>query len=99
MRTASPGVALSALIGGRLLRRGPIPHAGEMDRDQTRRPGDVLLGRYFDRADADTRELARADFKRLIGAVLRIALRAARDESTGSDSPEVVGRLKIPPVA
>jgi hypothetical protein len=63
--------------------------------DQTMRPGDLLLGRDLLDADEVTREAARAQWKRLIRALLKVAARLAREEDVAVDSPNLDRRRTI----
>jgi N-dimethylarginine dimethylaminohydrolase len=62
------------------------------------KPGDLILDRYLSGADESKREAARAQWKRLVRALLKVATRIALEEETREvgDSPNSDRRLKIP---
>ena len=60
-------------------------------------PGDVLLDRYLPAADDATREAARGQWKALVQALLKVAMRLTTEEvGQPPDSPKGQGRLRIP---
>ena len=64
--------------------------------EQPRRPGDLLLARYFPNADEETRERAREAFREWALLILRIG-RSVRDaQSTASNSQAENRRHTVP---
>lgn len=63
----------------------------------TRRPGDLLLDRYFPNADEETRERAREGFRRYALLLIKIGERLEREAAAATDSPMADVRGKIPP--
>jgi len=71
-------------------------HHGSMA-EPKRRPGDLLLDRYFPDADKETREAARAQFGQFAEAIFRVGVRLAHEEATAADSPKTDWRPTISP--
>ncbi|THD60766.1 hypothetical protein [Phenylobacterium sp.] len=59
---------------------------------------DRFLDRVLPNASDEEREAAREDLKGFIEALLVVAKRLAREQSTGVDSLNPDGRRKIPPI-
>ena len=68
-----------------------------MDKDQTSKPGDLLLNRYFSDADPETRERAREAFRRYAHHLVRIGECLLREEQQQVDSTEFDRRPTIHP--
>ena len=61
------------------------------------KPGDVLLDRYLSHADEPAREAARAQWKRFVRVLLKVATRLALEEERQvGDSPKSNRRRRIP---
>jgi hypothetical protein len=59
-----------------------------------RRPGDLLLDRYFPNADEETRERAREGFRRYALLLIKIGERLEREEAEADSSkPETDSKI------
>jgi hypothetical protein len=68
-----------------------------MDPITAQKPGDVLLDRYFPKADPDTREQAREAFRAYAGHLVRIGERILHQEKQAADSTKSDRRPTIQP--